>query len=54
MKDDELLAIYGATRQLAEDMEARDAALKQSTAALDAAIAQMRQLPAWLGQQTSK
>ena len=54
MKDDELLAIYGATRQLAEDMEARDTALKQSTAALEATIAQVRQLPATLGQQTSK
>ena len=54
MRDDELLAIYGATRQLAEDMAARDAELKQSTAALEATIAQVRQLPAMLGQQTSK
>jgi hypothetical protein len=54
MRDDELLAIYGATRQLAEDMQARDAELKQSTAALEATIAQVRQLPAMLGQQTSK
>ena len=28
MRDDELLAIYGATRQLAEGMTARDAELK--------------------------
>ncbi len=54
MRDDELLAIYGATRQLAEGMTARDAELKQSTAALEATIAQVRQLPAMLGQQTSK
>ncbi len=43
-----------ATRQLAEGMTARDAELKQSTAALEATIAQVRQLPAMLGQQTSK
>ena len=54
MRDDELLVIYGATRQLAEDMQARDAELKQSTAALEATIAQVRPLPAMLGQQTSK
>jgi ElaB/YqjD/DUF883 family membrane-anchored ribosome-binding protein len=54
MSDDELLAIYGATRKLAESMEARDAELKQSTAALEAAIVQVRQLPALLGAQTSK
>ncbi len=54
MRDDELLAIYGATRQLAEGMTARDAELKQSTAALEATIVQVRQLPAMLGQQTSK
>ena len=54
MRDDELLAIYGFTRQLAEGMTARDAELKQSTAALEATIAQVRQLPAMLGQQTSK
>jgi hypothetical protein len=35
-------------------MAARDAELKQSTAALEATIAQVRQLPAMLGQQTSK
>ena len=54
MGDDELLAIYGATRHLAEGMQARDAELKQSTAALEATIVQVRQLPAMLGQQTSK
>ncbi len=54
MRDDELLAIYGATRQLAEDMEARDAELKKSTAAFEATIVQVRQLPAMLGAQTSK
>jgi hypothetical protein len=53
MRDDELLAIYGATRQLAEGMAARDAELKQSTAALEIII-QVHQLPAMLGQQTSK
>jgi hypothetical protein len=54
MRDDELLAIYGATCQLAEGMEARDAELKQSTAALEAIIVQVHQLPAMLGAQTSK
>ena len=49
MRDDELLAIYGATRQLAEGMTVRDAELKQSTAALEATIAQVRQLPAHAG-----
>jgi hypothetical protein len=52
MRDDELLAIYGATRQLAEGMAARDAELKQSTAALEAIIVQVHQLPAMLGAQT--
>jgi hypothetical protein len=54
MRDDELLAIYGATRQLAEGMNARDAELKKSTAALEAIIVQVHQLPAMLGAQTSK
>jgi hypothetical protein len=46
MRDDELLAIYGATRQLAEGMNARDAELKKSTAALEAIIVQVHKLPA--------
>ena len=54
MRDDELLAIYGATRQIAESMAARDAELKKSTAALEATVVQVRQLPAWLGQQTGQ
>ena len=54
MRDDELLAIYTGTRQIAEAMAARDAELKKSTATLEATIAQARQLPAMLGQQTSK
>ena len=54
MRDDELLAIYTGTRQVAEAMAARDAELKRSTAALEATIVQVRQLPAMLGQQTSK
>ena len=54
MRDDELLAIYTGTRQVAEAMAARDAELKRSTAALEATIVQARQLPAMLGQQTSK
>ncbi len=54
MRDDELLAIYGATRQLAEGMVARDADLKKSTAALEAIIVQVHQLPAMLGAQASK
>jgi len=35
-------------------MTARDAELKQSTAALEATIAQVRQVPAMLGQQIGK
>jgi hypothetical protein len=35
-------------------MTARDAELKQSMAALEATSPQVRQLPAMLGQQTSK
>ena len=54
MTDDELLAIYRVTRQIAESMAARDAELQRSTAALEDAVAQARQLPAILGQQTSK
>ena len=54
MRDDELLAIYTATRQIAEAMAARDAELKKSTAALEATIIQVRQLQAILGQQTGK
>jgi hypothetical protein len=54
MRDDELLAIYGATRQLAEGMAARDAELQKSTAALEAIIVQVHKLPAMLGAQTSK
>ena len=54
MRDDELLAIYTATRQIAEAMAARDAELKKSTAALEATVVQVRQLPAWLGQQTGQ
>ena len=54
MKDDELLAIYGTIRKLAQSMEAREAALRSSTAALEAAIEQVRQLPAALGQQAGQ
>ena len=54
MRDDELLAIYTATRQIAEAMATRDAELKRSTAALEATVVQVKQLPAMLGQQTSK
>ena len=44
MSDDELLAIDAATRQLAEGMTARDAELKQSTAALEATIARVQHI----------
>ena len=54
MTDEELLVIYGGIRSLAASMEAREAALQNSTAALDASIAQVQQLPAWLGQQTGQ
>lgn len=51
MTDDELLAVYGSIRKLAESMSAREAALDRNTAALDAAI---KQLSAALGKQTSQ
>ena len=54
MKDDELLAIYGAVRHLAAGMKAREASLQRSTAELEASIAQIKQLPAALGQQSAR
>lgn len=54
MTDDEILAVYGSIRKLAESMSAREAALDRKTAALDAAIAEIKQFPAALGKQTSQ
>jgi hypothetical protein len=54
MSDDEAIALYGAIKKLAESMSAREAALDKKTAALNAAIAQIEQLPAALGKQTSQ
>ena len=51
MTDDELLVLYRSMRKLSEGMEARNAALEKSTAAQNAAIAQLNQLPAVVGQQ---
>jgi hypothetical protein len=54
MTDDEILAVYGSIKKLAESMSAREAALDRKTAALDAAITEIKQLPATLGKQTSQ
>ncbi len=54
MSDDELLAIYGSIRKLAESMSAREAALDQRTAALNTAIAQLEKMPFALGKQTNQ
>ena len=54
MSDDELLAIYGSIRKLAESMSAREAALDQKIATLSAVIAELKGLPFTLGKQTSQ
>lgn len=54
MTDDELLTIYRSMRTLSEGMEARNAALEKSTAAQDAVVAQLRQLPLLLGRQLNE
>jgi len=54
MTDDELLALYGSMKEMAAAMKAREAALVTKTAALDAAIAELKQLPGTLGKQTSQ
>ena len=54
MTDDELLLIYKGHRDMTEAMKAREIALDQKTAALDAAIGQLQQLPLTLGKQTSQ
>lgn len=51
MTDDELLALYRSMRTLSEGMDARNVALEKSTAAQNAAIAQLNKLPAVVGQQ---
>ena len=54
MTDDELLLIYSSMRKFTESMQAREESLDQKTAALNAAISHLQQLPAALGKQTSQ
>lgn len=54
MTEDEVIALYGAIKKLAGSMAAREAALDRKTAALEAAIQELRQLPEALGKQTSQ
>jgi len=54
MTEDEILAVYGSIKQLAESMTAREAMLNKKTADLHAAIVQIQQLPVLLGKQTSQ
>ncbi len=54
MTEDELLALYGSVKEMAAAMKAREAALAGKTAALDAAIAELKQIPGTLGKQTSQ
>jgi hypothetical protein len=53
MPDEEALAFYGAVKRMVQSMAEREAALSAKTAALEAAIAGLEQLPAALGKQTS-
>jgi hypothetical protein len=53
MPDEEALAFYGAVKRMVQSMAEREAALSAKTAALEAAIANLEQLPAALGKQTS-
>jgi hypothetical protein len=52
--DDEAVALYGTVKRMVQAMAEREAALEAKTAALDAAIASLQQLPATLGKQTSQ
>ena len=54
MADDEALALYGAVKKMVQSMAEREAALSAKTAALEAAVANLQQLPATLGKQTSQ
>ncbi len=54
MADEEALALYGAVKRMVQSMGEREAALSAKTAALEAAIANLEQLPAKLGKQTSQ
>ena len=54
MADDEALALYGTVKKMVLAMAEREAALDAKTAALQAAIAGLEQLPATLGKQTSQ
>ncbi|MFT4115023.1 hypothetical protein [Silvibacterium sp.] len=45
---------HGTIRKLAESMSAREAALNRKSAAFDAAIAKIKQLPTALGKETSQ
>jgi hypothetical protein len=53
MPDEEALAFYGVVKRMVQSMAEREAALQAKTAALEAAIANLEQLPAALGKQTS-
>jgi hypothetical protein len=46
--EDQIVAIYGSIKTLAQSMAAREAALDKKTAAIDAAIAELKQLPSRL------
>jgi hypothetical protein len=52
--EDQIVAIYGSIKTLAQSMAAREAALDKKTAAIDAAIAELKQLPFALGKQTGQ
>ncbi len=54
MADDEAIALYGMVKKMAQAMAAREAALDAKTAALAAAVAELRQLPGTLSQQTGQ
>lgn len=54
MTDDEAIALYGMVKKMAQAMTEREAALSAKTAALEAAVANLQQLPATLGKQTSQ
>lgn len=54
MADDEAIALYGMVKKMAQAMAAREAALDAKTAALAAAVAELRQLPVTLSQQTGQ
>jgi hypothetical protein len=52
--EDQIVAIYGSIKTLAQGMAAREAALDKKTAELDVIIAELKQLPLTLGKQTGQ